>query len=803
MALRRLCAAGLLSAVRGAAVEAQALARYRDLWESHKETFGKYGIGNEYERFLTFAANAAFVEEENAKHNSYTLGLGPLADLSLEEFRRTRLGTTSRPAELWGAAPRLGVFHSAGEALSASVDWREQGAVTPVKDQGSCGACWTFSTTGALEGAWQIATSDLVSLSEQQFLDCSLNNLACEGGNMALAFAFAETAQVCTEVSYPYIAKQSGSCLTDSQCTVGIPHSGVTGYSLVEQSETALMAALSVGPVSVSVMAADAAFQHYSAGVFNGCSGAATDHGVILVGYGTDAESGLGYWWMKNSWGASWGEDGYMKLARGVGGDGECGVLTDSSFPTVDGSVSPNVTTPPPGEWVDPLVETNWVKYLSFLAIGVSEFPAAGASTPEMKQFVLNCAAVPLVIVALGVSATISAFARMICCRPKTRRDSPQPSVKPSVGFTLLAFVLVVVGACLFAGPGLGSLDTARNQLDNIFADFDEANVLGQNLSSTAQALQQNINDVYPFCPNITWPYVNESLAPLQAAVGIFAEQMDQFNEQVLMVPEKFAVVRNNYDDFIPLFEVFLGVPTALVTVACALMLTSVLTSRLFCGPTMTRFTDCFVLRIGGVFLIVTIFLVTLASSAQLLVGIGTAVFCKDADANVISHVNYNFLGQFEAQLTTYYVGGRGGNPLEMQLAFASDELDSVMVNISDYTDSIKLVCPGWTSTNITSNLNATQGVIAQAQTFISADNIYPYYDKMVHHDICDTCLQGLSWLAIFQTVAGLCVLPCVAEATASFLGRWAAWQDWRRESAAAALAADRAAGRADVALLG
>merc|ERR1712187_281355 len=166
--------------------------------------------------------------------------------------------------------------------------------------------CWSFSTTGSLEGAWEIASGKLVSLSEQQFVDCDKQDSGCNGGLMDTAFTYAEKHALCTEGSYPYNAK-GGTCKASS-CTVGIAKGSVTGYKDVSSdSEQAMMSALTQQPVSIAIEADKSVFQLYHSGVLQGLCGASLDHGVLAVGYGT--EDGKDYWLVKNSWGTSWGSN--------------------------------------------------------------------------------------------------------------------------------------------------------------------------------------------------------------------------------------------------------------------------------------------------------------------------------------------------------------------------------------------------------------------------------------------------------------------------------------------------------------
>nr|3F75_A Chain A, Cathepsin L Protease [Toxoplasma gondii RH] len=218
--------------------------------------------------------------------------------------------------------------------LPAGVDWRSRGCVTPVKDQRDCGSCWAFSTTGALEGAHCAKTGKLVSLSEQELMDCSRaeGNQSCSGGEMNDAFQYVlDSGGICSEDAYPYLARDE-ECRAQS-CEKVVK---ILGFKDVpRRSEAAMKAALAKSPVSIAIEADQMPFQFYHEGVFDASCGTDLDHGVLLVGYGTDKESKKDFWIMKNSWGTGWGRDGYMYMAMHKGEEGQCGLLLDASFPVM------------------------------------------------------------------------------------------------------------------------------------------------------------------------------------------------------------------------------------------------------------------------------------------------------------------------------------------------------------------------------------------------------------------------------------------------------------------------------------
>jgi len=313
--------------------------------DEHEQAFSDYIIkfhktyATEAERaqkFENFKVTYDYIKSENSQDNKYKLAVNEFSDLSQDEFAKTYFGY-KMPEKPWGGLKKLGTHVYNGEPLADSVNWVNKGAVTPVKNQGHCGSCWSFSTTGSLEGANEIATGKLVSLSEEMLVDCSKQNHGCGGGSMDLAFQYVETNGLCTEGSYPYSSGggHAGTCKASS-CTKGLAAGAVTGFhDVTANSEQALMSAVQKNPVSIAVEADKPVFQSYHSGVMTGMCGAQLDHGILVVGYGS--ESGTDYWLVKNSWGTVWGEQGYGKLERGKGRSGECGILMAATYPEVSG----------------------------------------------------------------------------------------------------------------------------------------------------------------------------------------------------------------------------------------------------------------------------------------------------------------------------------------------------------------------------------------------------------------------------------------------------------------------------------
>lgn len=307
-------------------------------WLSDHQVFPR--DGHHFTSMLNnFANNDDIIDAHNAnKDNTYQLGHNQFSHMSFDEFKAyVRLGLDTKSEETEEADNVLEAPQNL-TALPASVDWSTKGAVTGVKDQGNCGSCWSFSATGALEGAYKIKYGSLVSFSEQNLVSCDTIDSACNGGLMDNAFSWTKTnGGLCTESGYPYTSGttgQKGTCTTTCTKNTGVTPKSFT--DVAKNSDSALMTAIAQQPVSIAIQANQPAFQTYKSGVLTGTCGSNLDHGVLAVGYGTWSD-GTDYYKVKNSWGTGWGMSGYILIQRGNPQRcGECGILCGPpSFPNL------------------------------------------------------------------------------------------------------------------------------------------------------------------------------------------------------------------------------------------------------------------------------------------------------------------------------------------------------------------------------------------------------------------------------------------------------------------------------------
>jgi len=328
-------------ALVGAALAAPSpLTEEQNLWELFKGAFDKSYASEEVEavRMNIFLDNKRVIEEHNERFNagevSFEMGINKFSDLTVSEWSKIYNGYKApEGAESLGRAWEEPA--DLQDPLPDKIDWRLHDMVTPVKNQGQCGSCWAFSSTGALEGQHSRQAGELVSLSESNLVDCTAKygNGGCNGGWQDNAYKYiVDVGGIDTEESYPYQPVQR-TCAFDA-ANVG---ANATGYvSIPTGDEDALKKAVATyGPVAVAIDATQQDFMNYRSGVYysTACSPTNLDHAVLVVGYDTDATRNLDYWIVKNSWDTNWGNEGYIWMARGY--NNMCGIATHALYPTV------------------------------------------------------------------------------------------------------------------------------------------------------------------------------------------------------------------------------------------------------------------------------------------------------------------------------------------------------------------------------------------------------------------------------------------------------------------------------------
>jgi C1A family cysteine protease len=307
-------AAYLMAPSEQAKIDRQVLAQ----WKNFKLSFNKkYSSAQEEAyRMQVFMDAVKYISENQG--DTYTLGINQFADITNEEFRSTYLGYAGSEIE------HDNVNEFTGVQAPTSVNWVDAGEVPPILNQAQCGSCWAFSAAGSISMAYNVKTkNNQLQLSPEQLVQCSkaYGNNGCNGGLMNNAFQYAQKYPLATNAQYPYTSGNgvTGTCNTNLQAQGKY---GVKTFTNVGKTSAALQAAIAQQPVSIAVDASN--WQYYQTGVFSKC-GKSLDHGVIAVGYTPT------YWLVRNSWGTTWGLQGYIQLAPG----NTCGLLNQASYPNV------------------------------------------------------------------------------------------------------------------------------------------------------------------------------------------------------------------------------------------------------------------------------------------------------------------------------------------------------------------------------------------------------------------------------------------------------------------------------------
>lgn len=323
-----------------------------DAFLSWKQQYAKGYEGKEHNhRFAVFKSNVDMINAHNKLYEegkeTFYMAVNAFADLTAEEFKKTKLGYNPELKPVGGPLKHgKNCTHRSNADPPKHVDWRTKGAVSEVKNQGQCGSCWSFSTTGAVEGAWKLSGHPLVSLSEEELVQCDTrSDQGCNGGLMDNAYEWIiNNGGIASETVYPYISGNgtTGIC---QQVHLRTKMAAISDWcDLNKGDEHDLELALAQQPVAVAIEADQTAFQFYHGGVLSAIKcGVKLDHGVLAVGYGYSHRHKMHYWIVKNSWGPGWGRKGYILLEKDpkarkhhkVPKHSTCGIANAASYPVV------------------------------------------------------------------------------------------------------------------------------------------------------------------------------------------------------------------------------------------------------------------------------------------------------------------------------------------------------------------------------------------------------------------------------------------------------------------------------------
>uniref|UniRef100_A0ACD5VLQ6 Uncharacterized protein n=1 Tax=Avena sativa TaxID=4498 RepID=A0ACD5VLQ6_AVESA len=307
--------------------------RFRQWQAAHNRSY--LSAEERLRRFQVYRDNVEFIDATNRRGDlSYELGENQFADLIHQEF-------LARYASSFDARNRTGsvittTTHGSGDAQDSSlevpppvsIDWRAKGAVTPARNQGSeCASCYAFATVATIEGLYWIKTGKLVPLSEQQLVDCDQYDGGCNRGHYSRAMKWVvENGGLTTAAEYPYKAAK-GSCKPAKPAVTISAH-----HAVMPGNEISLRIGVARQPIGVAIEIGST-FRFYKSGIYSGPCGTNLDHAVTAVGYGVDPSTGTKYWIVKNSWGQTWGEDGFVRMVKDIGSPGICGITLDTIFP--------------------------------------------------------------------------------------------------------------------------------------------------------------------------------------------------------------------------------------------------------------------------------------------------------------------------------------------------------------------------------------------------------------------------------------------------------------------------------------
>lgn len=414
-------------------------------------------------------------------------------------------------------------------------------------------------------------------------------------------------------------------------------------------------------------------------------------------------------------------------------------------------------------------------------------FPLPGETQSDLDTFYYKIGTVPVVVASIGLIVAAFVLFGLLCgCCCKPRGSPTKPSSMPVCFLAIFVIAALVICTLVCWKSGGDSYRVAKQQLDRAVTDLSQASSDGSMLNATGLDALHHLDLLYKMCPPPTVGILKTQIGPIEQQIQEYVDTIAVYTKSIQPVADQLSNVQSNSAGYGVLIAATFTLPIALVSCACLIIIFGVLTTRGCGGPKMARCNDCCILRLGSVFIALAVLLAAWAAAGELGAGILSSSFCAKADSNVMLYAQSALGSNTEGyKVAEYYIVGAGANPLNQSLDDASKYVSQANATLSSltrtYGNIIHDSCKGWTADDINTDISKINAGIQAAKSLVSKDNIYPYYDKIVHDDLCGTVIASFGWLATFQLLIGLLCLPVLAFASGRFFKKWAAWNDARR----------------------
>lgn len=421
-----------------------------------------------------------------------------------------------------------------------------------------------------------------------------------------------------------------------------------------------------------------------------------------------------------------------------------------------------------------PWEATWWVEVLQRLG---KEFPSPDSREEVWKSFFIRCSTVPAVILGVGFFLALFVLCSGCCCRRENRRRRA-PWCLPSFCLGLISVVLVVAGAFIYWETGSKALGTAQIELQRAFDNVTEAATQGAKMKEVGDAMLKNLNGIPKTCPVIIQSRVKKEVKKIAHQVEIFNQAVDGFDDLIQPLPDKVKGVKDHAFEMAQLTAAGLLAPLTLVLLSCVTVILAV-----SCSCT-GHCAGCCLRSFSPLLMAPTVLVIAVAAAVQLEIGVVTSSFCADVDSNSLA-----FIGKLtgydseEYQLSKYYITGEGDNPLLMDLSNASEQLSSANASITAYGREVEALCSWRGLEELEKGAATAQASLHFGNLLLSPQNVYPYYDRAVRQDLCQTTMIGLGWLVLFQVIVGLLLLPLLVCVATRYLQARRGWHQGQQEA--------------------